>query len=360
MTNYRIVVLPGDGIGDEITHVTVDLLRAISSKHKFKLDISYEDFGGSAIDKYNDPLPIQTLNACKASDAVLLAAIGSPKYDNNPRDQRPESGLLRLRSEMELFANLRPVKTRHALLEASSLKPEYIKDVDLLVVRELTGGIYFGKPKAKVNTDNISRAFNTMVYSDYEINRIAQIAFELSKNRRKLLCSVDKANVLEVSQLWRECVTSVSKEYPDITLSHQYVDNAAMQLIRKPDQFDVILTSNLFGDILSDEAAMLTGSIGMLPSASINLDGPGLFEPVHGSAPDIAGQDIANPIAMILSASMLLRIGLQEIKAADDLEKAVDMVLTDGYRTPDLLSINTKKVGCKEMGNKILQSLNEI
>jgi 3-isopropylmalate dehydrogenase len=288
---------------------------------------------------------------------VLLAAIGSPRFDGLPREQRPETGLLGLRAGLGLFANLRPVKIIPALAEASSLKPEVIEGVDLLVVRELTGGIYFGTPKGRVEADGHVRAFNTMAYSDFEIDRIARVGFELAAARRGRLCSVDKANVLDVSQLWRDRVELIATEFPGVELSHLYVDNAAMQLVREPRQFDVILTGNLFGDILSDEAAMLTGSIGMLPSASLGSGGPGLFEPVHGSAPDIAGQDKANPLAMVLSAAMLLRVGLKQEAAATDLEAAVDRVLEAGCRTADLLSAGSAPLGCRAMGERLLANL---
>ncbi|WP_269623026.1 3-isopropylmalate dehydrogenase [Prochlorococcus marinus] len=362
MTNYNITLLPGDGIGPEITEVTKSLLNAVCKRKNINLNFQEMAFGGNAIEKENNPLPIETLEQCKKSDAVLMAAIGDPKYDGIARELRPETGLLRLRSELKLFANIRPVKVFNALLDESSLKKEIIKEVDLVVVRELTGGIYFGEPKGRIQTKEFGeRAFNTMSYSTNEINRIAKIAFELANERKKKLCSVDKANVLDVSQLWRECVTSIGNNYQQVELSHQYVDNAAMQLVRQPNQFDVILTGNLFGDILSDEAAMLTGSIGMLPSASLGEDGPGLFEPVHGSAPDIAGKNLANPIAMILSAAMMLRIGLKEIEAAESLEKAVSSVLLKGFRTNDLTSKNLdQKIGCLEMGQKILDELQEI
>ena len=357
MNQYKIVLLPGDGIGPEITHVTKILLEHISLKYNFKLVFEEHLIGGTAIDKTGSPLPKSTLNACKESDAVLLAAIGNPRFDSYPREQRPETGLLELRSGLKLFANLRPVKIYPSLIKSSSLKEELIKDVDLIVVRELTGGIYFGKPNGRIKSDNIERAFNTMTYSSIEIDRIAKIAFEISSNRSKKLCSVDKANVLDVSQLWRDRINQISLDYKDIKLSHLYVDNAAMQLIKDPSQFDVILTGNLFGDILSDEAAMLTGSIGMLPSASLKSNGPGLYEPVHGSAPDIAGKDKANPIAMILSAAMMLRIGLKEKAAATTLENAVNDVLEQGYRTADLMNDGNIELGCNEIGEKILKAI---
>jgi len=365
MTSYRITLLPGDGIGPEITAVARQLLDAVSARHGFDLVYDERPVGGAAIDATGVPLPESTLAACRASDAVLLAAIGGYQYDTLPREQRPETGLLALRSGLGLFANLRPVKILPALIDASSLRPEVIGGVDLLVVRELTGGIYFGTPNGRVEADGHVRAFNTMAYSDFEIDRIAKVAFELAEQRRGGLCSVDKANVLDVSQLWRDRVEAMAADHPSVELSHMYVDNAAMQLVRNPRQFDVLLTSNLFGDILSDEAAMLTGSIGMLPSASLGAEGPGLFEPVHGSAPDIAGTDRANPLAMVLSAAMLLRIGLRQEAAAADLERSVDRALAAGFRTGDLASAGASGgeadgitvLGCKAMGEQLLALL---
>ena len=357
MTSYRITLLPGDGIGPEITAVTRQLLDAVSRRHGFELVYDEQPMGGAAIDATGEPLPASTLEACKRADAVLLAAIGSPQYDSLPREKRPETGLLGLRAGLGLFANLRPVKIIPALVDASSLKREVIEGVDLMVVRELTGGVYFGAPKGRVEADGHVRAFNTMAYSDYEIDRIAKVGFDLAVDRGGRLCSVDKANVLDVSQLWRDRVEAIHADYPAVELSHMYVDNAAMQLVRSPKQFDVLLTSNLFGDILSDEAAMLTGSIGMLPSASLGSGGPGLFEPIHGSAPDIARQDKANPMAMVLSAAMLLRVGLQEGAAAADLEGAVDRVLNAGYRTGDLMAPGCTLLGCQAMGDQLLAAL---
>lgn len=356
-SSYRITLLPGDGIGPEITAVARQLLDAVSASHGFNLIYNEQPMGGVAIDATGEPLPNSTLEACKAADAVLLAAIGSPQYDSLPREQRPETGLLGLRSGLGLFANLRPVKIIPALIDASSLKREVIEGVDLLVVRELTGGVYFGTPKGRVEADGRIRAFNTMAYFDDEIDRIAKVGFELAVQRGGRLCSVDKANVLDVSQLWRDRVTAMAADYPAVELSHMYVDNAAMQLVRNPRQFDVLLTSNLFGDILSDEAAMLSGSIGMLPSASLGSSGPGLFEPIHGSAPDIAGQDKANPMAMVLSAAMMLRVGLQQDAAATALETAVDQVLAAGYRTGDLMSEGCTQLGCQAMGEQLLTAL---
>ena len=357
MTSHRITLLAGDGIGPEITAVARQLLDAVSQRHGFELLYNEQPMGGAAIDATGEPLPPSTLEACRAADAVLLAAIGSPQYDSLPREQRPESGLLGLRAGLGLFANLRPVKIIPALAGASSLKPEVIEGVDLLVVRELTGGVYFGTPKGRVEADGHVRAFNTMAYSDFEIDRIARVGFDLALQRGGRLCSVDKANVLDVSQLWRDRVEAIAADYPGVTLSHMYVDNAAMQLVRAPKQFDVILTSNLFGDILSDEAAMLTGSIGMLPSASLGAGGPGLFEPIHGSAPDIAGQDLANPMAMVLSAAMLLRIGLKQEAAAADLEAAVERTLAAGFRTGDLMAEGCTPLGCRAMGEQLLAAL---
>ena len=357
MDQHRVVLLPGDGIGPEITAVARQLLEGVASRFNFNLLFDEQLIGGAAIDATGEPLPAGTLEACRSADAVLLAAIGSPRFDDLPRQKRPESGLLALRSGMELFANLRPVKIVPALIGASSLRPEVIEGVDLMVVRELTGGIYFGQPKGRIQADGEERGFNTMTYSDSEVDRIAKVAFELAGERSGRLCSVDKANVLDVSQLWRDRVDAMSSSYSGVEVSHMYVDNAAMQLVRAPRQFDVLLTGNLFGDILSDEAAMLTGSIGMLPSASLGSQGPGLFEPVHGSAPDIAGQDKANPMAMVLSAAMMLRTGLKQASAADALEAAVDQVLAKGFRTGDLMAEGCTSLGCKAMGEELLKAL---
>ena len=309
-SSYRITLLPGDGIGPEIMAVAVDVLKAVGRQMDLSFEFEEALIGGAAIDATGEPLPQATLDTCKGSDAVLLAAIGGYKWDNLPRHQRPETGLLALRAGLGLFANLRPATILPQLVDASSLKREVVEGVDIMVVRELTGGIYFGTPKGLFETETgEKRGVNTMAYTDSEIDRIGKVAFETAQKRRGQLCSVDKANVLEVSQLWRDRITAMAEDYPDVTLSHLYVDNAAMQLIRWPKQFDTIVTGNLFGDILSDAAAMLTGSIGMLPSASLGADGPGVYEPVHGSAPDIAGQDKANPLAQVLSAAMMLRYG---------------------------------------------------
>ena len=353
---YRITLLPGDGIGPEILAVTVEILKVIGKKFDLQFDFQTALIGGAAIDETGSPLPEATLSACKNSEAVLLAAIGGYKWDNLPRQQRPETGLLGLRSGLGLFANLRPATIFPQLIDASSLKREIIEGVDIMVVRELTGGIYFGQPKGIFETETgEKRGLNSMVYSESEVDRIAKVAFEIAQKRGHKLCSVDKANVLDVSQLWRDRVTKMAANYPDVELSHLYVDNAAMQLVRAPKQFDTIVTGNLFGDILSDEAAMLTGSIGMLPSASLGTAGVGVFEPVHGSAPDIAGQDKANPIAQILSAAMMLKYGLNQPLAAASLEKAVEKVLDLGYRTGDIFSEGMTLVGCQAMGQAILK-----
>ncbi len=359
MSTHPITLLPGDGIGPEITAVARQLLDAVSARHGFSLSYDEQPIGAAAIDACGVPLPESTLEACRGADAVLLAAIGDPRCDALPRELRPETGLLALRSGLGLFANLRPVKILPTLIDASTLRPEVIEGVDLLVVRELTGGVYFGTPKGRVEADGHVRAFNTMAYRDDEIDRIARVGFALAQQRGGRLCSVDKANVLDVSQLWRDRVEAIHAEFPAVELSHMYVDNAAMQLVRAPRQFDVLLTSNLFGDILSDEAAMLTGSIGMLPSASLGEGGPGLFEPVHGSAPDIAGQDKANPMAMVLSAAMLLRVGLKQEAAAAALEAAVDRVLAAGFRTGDLMADGCTLLGCRAMGERLLEALED-
>lgn len=355
---YRITLLPGDGIGPEIIEVTVKILNAVGKQCDLQFEFSEALIGGAAIDETGEPLPQQTLDTCRRSDAVLLAAIGGYKWDNLPRQQRPETGLLGLRAGLELFANLRPAKILPQLVNASTLKREVVEGVDIMVVRELTGGVYFGEPKGIFATETgEQRGVNTMAYRDHEIDRIAKVAFETAQKRNRRLCSVDKANVLEVSQLWRDRVTALASSYPDIELSHMYVDNAAMQLVRAPKQFDTIVTGNLFGDILSDAAAMLTGSIGMLPSASIGEGKPGVFEPVHGSAPDIAGEDKANPLAQVLSAAMMLRYGLEEPTAADKLEQAVFQVLNQGYRTGDIMGEGMTLVGCQGMGEALLKAL---
>jgi len=357
MKNYKIVLLSGDGIGPEISQVAKNIIIKLSKKLNFNIDIKEELFGGIAYERMGEPAPQKTIEECKSSDAILLACVGDYKYDTLSREYKPETGLLKLRSELNLFANIRPIKIRNSLINASSLKKEVITNVDLVVVRELTGGIYFGEPRGIVKINDQKRGFNTMTYSTSEIQRITNIAIKIAKQRNNRICSVDKANVLEVSQLWRDTVGEIANINKEIIFSNMYVDNAAMQLIREPSQFDVILTNNLFGDILSDLAAMLTGSIGMLPSASLSENGPGLFEPIHGSAPDIAGKDIANPIAMLLSTAMLFKNGLNEVLASDLIESAIDKVLLEGYRTIDLKDEDSKIISCSEMGEKILNEL---
>lgn len=354
---FRITLLPGDGIGPEITAVAVDVLKAVGAKLDIQFDFTEAPIGGCAIDATGSPLPEATLATCRQSDAVLLAAIGGYKWDSLPRAQRPETGLLGLRAGLQLFANLRPATILPQLIDASSLKRDVIEGVDIMVVRELTGGIYFGQPRGVFDADGDQRGVNTMAYTGAEVDRIGRVAFEAAQKRQGRLCSVDKANVLEVSQLWRDRITALAQGYSDVDLTHMYVDNAAMQLLRWPKQFDTIVTGNLFGDILSDAAAMLTGSIGMLPSASLGASGPGVFEPVHGSAPDIAGQDKANPLAQVLSAAMMLRYGLNQPQAAAMLETAVDTVLDQGYRTGDIMAEGMTAVGCQAMGAALLKAL---
>ena len=347
--SYNISLIKGDGIGVEIVDEAVKVLDAVGKK--FDIDFNYSEYlmGGAAIDATGNPLPQETVDGVLASDACLFGAIGGPKWDNQPRELRPESGLLRFRKSMGVFANLRPAVVYDELVDASSLKPEVIKGVDIMVVRELIGGIYFGEPKGKTE----DKGWNTMVYSVSEIERIAHVAFKLAMKRDKRVCSIDKANVLDVSQLWRDTVERIAKEYPEVELSHMYVDNCAMQLIANPRQFDVILTGNIFGDILSDEASMLSGSIGLLPSASTG-EKTAVYEPIHGSAPDIAGQGIANPIATISSASMMLRYSLNEENAADAIDKAIKQAMREGYRTGDLSAYDCKEqVNCSKMGDII-------
>lgn len=355
---YRITLLPGDGIGPEIIPVAVAAIETVGKQFDFACSFETALIGGAAIDATGSPLPDETLTICKQSDAVMLAAIGGYKWDNLPREQRPETGLLGLRAGLELFANLRPATILPQLIDASTLKREVVEGVDIMVVRELTGGVYFGQPKGIFTTETgEQRGVNTMAYTTSEIDRIARVAYETAQKRGGKLCSVDKANVLDVSQLWRDRVTALNADYGDVELSHLYVDNAAMQLIRAPKQFDTIVTGNLFGDILSDAAAMLTGSIGMLPSASLGADGPGVYEPVHGSAPDIAGQDKANPLAQVLSAAMMLRYALNQPAAASKIEAAVMTVLDRGFRTGDIMSEGQTLVGCKAMSDALLEAL---
>ena len=353
----QIAILPGDGIGPEITAQAVRVLDKLISDG---LDARYEyaPLGGAAYDQYGHPYPEFTQNLCRAADAVLLGAVGGPQYDTLDRPLRPERGLLAIRKDLGLFANLRPAVLYKELADASTLKPEVVAGLDILIVRELTGDIYFGEPRGIRTLENGEReGYNTMKYSESEIRRIAKIAFEAAQKRNKKLCSVDKANVLETTELWKEIFNEVSKDYPDVQLSHMYVDNAAMQLVRAPKQFDVIATGNIFGDILSDEASMLTGSIGMLPSASLDENGKGLYEPSHGSAPDIAGQNKANPLATILSLAMLLRYSLNDEARAQQVESAVQKVLQQGLRTGDIYEEGTKLVSCSEMGDAVLAAL---
>lgn len=352
----KIAVLPGDGIGPEVMQQALKVLAKVSEKYNTKFEYSFADIGGIAIDNHGTPLPESTIKTCESSDAILFGSVGGPKWENLPPEQQPERGaLLPIRKHFGLFCNIRPVKIFQSLLDASSLKNELIPDgLDIAVFRELTGGIYFGQPK-EINAER-TRALDTMLYTKPEIVRIAKLAFEAARLRGKKVTSVDKANVLMSSILWRETVTEVHKDYQDVELNHLYVDNASMQLVRNPAQFDVIVTENMFGDILSDEAAMLTGSLGMLPSASINESSFGLYEPIGGTAPDIAGKNIANPIAQIMSAALLLRYSLKMDAAARDIEAAVEKVLNEGYRTGDLLNKNKpeqKLVKTDEMGDLI-------
>ncbi|WP_107860848.1 3-isopropylmalate dehydrogenase [Neisseria weaveri] len=353
----QIAILPGDGIGPEIISQAVRVLDKLISDG---LDVEYQyaPLGGAAYDEYGHPYPEFTQKLCREADAVLLGAVGGPQYDNLDRPLRPERGLLAIRKDLNLFANLRPAILYKELANASTLKPEVVSGLDILIVRELTGDIYFGEPRGIRTLENGEReGFNTMKYSESEIRRIAKVSFEAAQKRNKKLCSVDKANVLETTELWKEIFTETAKDYPDVELSHMYVDNAAMQLVRAPKQFDVIATGNIFGDILSDQASMLTGSIGMLPSASLNETGKGLYEPSHGSAPDIAGQDKANPLATILSLAMLVRYSLNDEAGAKRIENAVQTVLEQGFRTGDIFEEGCKLVSCSEMGNAVLNAL---
>ncbi|HSB97920.1 MAG TPA: 3-isopropylmalate dehydrogenase [Spongiibacteraceae bacterium] len=354
----KILVISGDGIGPEVTVEARKVLNVINEQ--FALDLQFDEalMGGAAIDATGGPLPEETLTKARACDAILFAAIGGPKWDKLDRAIRPEKGLLKLRSELGLFGNLRPAILYPQLADASSLKPEIVAGLDILIVRELTGGIYFGEPRGIRTLPNGEReGFNTDKYSESEVRRVGKLAFELARKRGKKVCSVDKSNVLESTILWREVMEELGKDYPDVELSHMYVDNAAMQLVRAPKQFDVIVTGNLFGDILSDEAAMLTGSIGMLPSASLNEQGAGMYEPCHGSAPDIAGQGKANPLAMMLSAAMMLRYSLNAPAAADAIERAIGAVLDQGLRTPDIYTPGTQLVNTSQMGDAVAAAL---
>ncbi len=353
----KIAVLPGDGIGPEIVRQAVKVLKRLS-RDGLNIELQQAPIGGAGYDAAQDPLPPKTLALAKASDAVLLGAVGGPKYDALPRPMRPEQGLLRIRKELGLFANLRPTLVYEELANASTLKTDVVAGLDIMILRELTGDIYFGQPRGMRQTTGGEReGFDTMKYSESEIRRIARVGFDIARKRARRLCSVDKANVLDTSILWREVVIEVGKDFPDVALSHMYVDNAAMQLVRAPRQFDVILTGNMFGDILSDEASMLTGSIGMLPSASLDANNKGLYEPIHGSAPDIAGRDIANPLATILSTAMMMRHSFGEEVAAQRIESAVKRVLKQGFRTADIFEEGTKKIGTEEMGEAVVAAL---
>ena len=353
----KIAVLPGDGIGQEIVAEAVKVIQKLQADG-LKVEMNEALVGGTAYDATGTPLPEETLTLAKAADAVLLGAVGGYKWESLDIAVRPEKGLLGLRKELGLFANLRPAILYPQLADASTLKPEVVSGLDIMIVRELTGGIYFGQPRGVRTLDNGEReGFNTLVYRESEVKRITEVAFDIARKRGKKVCSVDKANVLEVTELWRDVVNEMHKDNSDIELSHMYVDNAAMQLVRAPKQFDVMVTTNMFGDILSDCAAMLTGSIGMLPSASLNEKGQGMYEPIHGSAPDIAGQNVANPLATILSVAMMLRYSLDEAAMADRIEKAVDKVLDDGLRTADIYSDGMKKVSTSEMGDAVVAAL---
>jgi 3-isopropylmalate dehydrogenase len=354
----KIAVLPGDGIGIEIMAQAMRVLNVLKAEG-MPFEFTEAPIGGAAYDLHGHPYPEQTQKICHEADAVLLGAVGGPQYDKLPRHLRPEhGGLLAMRKDMGLFANLRPAVLYPELVNASTLKPEVVSGLDIMIVRELTGDVYFGQPRGmRVNEDGEREGFNTMIYKESEVRRIAHVAFDIAMKRKKKLCSVDKANVLETTEFWKEIVIDVAKEYPEVELTHMYVDNAAMQLIRNPKQFDVMVTGNIFGDILSDEASMLTGSIGMLASASLNETKKGMYEPSHGSAPDIAGKNLANPIATILSTAMMLRYTFGNEAAAQRIENAVKKVLAAGYRTGDIFEAGTKKVSCSEMGDQIVAAM---
>ncbi|QJD58093.1 3-isopropylmalate dehydrogenase [Pseudomonas sp. gcc21] len=357
----QILVLPGDGIGPEIMAEAVKVLNLAVEKFGLDMQLETDDLGGAAYDRYGSPLADETLERARKADAILLGAVGGPKWDTIDPALRPERGLLKIRSELALFGNLRPAILYPQLADASTLKPEVVSGLDILIVRELTGGIYFGQPRERRTLENGERqAYDTLPYSEGEIRRIAKVGFDMAMVRNKKLCSVDKANVLASSQLWREVVEEVARDYPEVELSHMYVDNAAMQLVRAPKQFDVIVTDNMFGDILSDQASMLTGSIGMLPSASLDSNNKGMYEPCHGSAPDIAGQGIANPLATILSVSMMLRYSFNQVAAADAIEKAVSLVLDTGLRTGDIMSEGCRRIGTAEMGDAVVAELKNL
>ena len=355
---HKITILAGDGIGPEIIAEAEKVLDVLQTEHGLAVTLEHAPVGGAGYDAHGHPLPETTLAAAREADAVLLGSVGGPQWEGLERALRPEQGLLGLRAELALFANLRPAVLYPQLADASTLKPEVVSGLDIMIVRELTGGIYFGQPRGiRTREDGQREGFNTLVYSESEIERIGRSAFETARRRSGRLCSVDKANVLECSELWREVMTALGAEYSDVELSHMYVDNAAMQLVRAPKQFDVMVTGNMFGDILSDAAAMLTGSIGMLPSASLDKNGKGMYEPIHGSAPDIAGQGVANPLATILSVAMMLRYSLDEAALAERVEQAVGSVLDSGLRTADIASDATRTVGTREMGDAVVAAL---
>ena len=353
----KILILPGDGIGKEIVIQAVKVIDSLNANHDMGMSLVEGLIGGVAYDETGSPLPEETINSAKSCDSILLGAVGGPKWESLERDLRPERGLLGIRAELDLFANLRPAILYPQLANASSLKTEIVSGLDLMIVRELVGGIYFGEPRGVEVRDGERFGINSATYYESEIARIGHSAFQIAQKRGKRVCSVDKANVLEVCELWREVMEEVSRDYPDVSISHMYVDNAAMQLVRDPKQFDVMVTSNLFGDVLSDCAAMLTGSIGMLPSASLNKNNYGMYEPIHGSAPDISGKDIANPLATILSVSMMLRYSLDQEELADKINSAVSEVLDQGYRTSDISSEGDKIVGTEEMGDLIVKAI---
>ena len=353
----NVLILPGDGIGPEIIAVASGVLNALREQHGLEIDVAEGLLGGGAYEQTGKPLPDETLAAAKKADAILLGAVGGPQWDKIERDLRPERGLLKLRSELELFANLRPAILYPQLAAASTLRADVVGGLDIMILRELTGGIYFGQPRGIEIRDNERVGFNTLVYRESEIERIVRSGCDIAMKRNKRLCSVDKANVLEVSELWREVAERVASDYPAVELSHMYVDNAAMQLVRDPKQFDVVVTSNMFGDILSDCAAMLTGSIGMLPSASLDANGKGLYEPIHGSAPDISGKNLANPLATILSIAMMLRYSLDRADLADRVEQAVGSVLDQGIRTADIMAAGMQPVGTDAMGAAVVAAL---
>ena len=358
--SHSILVLPGDGIGAEVMPHAIRVMEAAAG-NRISLSLEYADFGGCSIDRHGVPMTTETLTRAQCADAVLVGAVGGPKWDDLPVEKKPEKGLLGLRAGLDCFANLRPALTFAPLAKASTLKTELVAGLDILIVRELTGGVYFGNPRGVEVRDNLRYGFNTFAYDESEIQRVTKVAFELARKRRGKVCSVDKANVLEVTQLWRDVVKEVHSDYADVELSHMYVDNAAMQLVREPKQFDVIVTGNMFGDILSDVAAMLTGSLGMLPSASLNASSRGLYEPVHGTAPDIAGKNLANPLATILSVAMLYRYSLDAPDIADSIEAAVDRVLERGYRTGDIMPLNPSenivRVGTDQMTDAVIAEL---